>query len=320
MGDSHADPILLPEDNALALARAELAALGRRVLELEQDNAALQQKLRAQHALVDSERLLRQIIDNCPSYIFVKDCAGRYLLVNRALEPLYRVTHADIQGKDDFDFWPRPIAEVMRQNDREVIESKKPLEREEVTQETDGQHTYLSVKFPVFDSAGALVGVCGIATDITDRKRAEKERERTTVQQEQIAAQQLALRELSSPLIPLAEGVVVMPLIGLIDAGRAGQIMEALLEGVTRLKSHTAIIDITGVRVVDSHVAGALIKTAWAARLLGAQVVLTGVGATVAQTLVQLGTDLQGLVTLSTLQSGIAYALEKVNRSDPSRR
>jgi len=131
------------------------------------------------------------------------------------------------------------------------------------------------------------------------------------MQQEIIAAQQSALRELSTPLIPILEGVVAMPLIGAIDSARAQQIMETLLEGIGEKRASIAILDITGVRVVDTQVANALIRTAQAAQLLGARVILTGITPEVAQTLVQLGVNLSSVLAHSTLQSGIAYALAR---------
>jgi len=124
-----------------------------------------------------------------------------------------------------------------------------------------------------------------------------------------IAAQRDFIRELSTPLMPLADGVLAMPLIGTIDTSRAQQIMEALLEEVTVQRARVVILDITGVRVVDTQVAQALIQTTRAASLLGTQVVLTGIQPEIAQTLVQLGIDLGHIVTRSTLQDGIAYAL-----------
>jgi len=294
--------------DALTAAQAEITALRARVRELEDGNKT---QLQRPPSLLASEQLQRQIIDNCPSYIFVKDTELRYLLINRRLEPLYRTASQDVLGKTDYDFWPKPIAEAMRKNDLDVMAAGKPLEREEETEEPDGRHIYLSLKFPVFDREGVMIGVCGIATDITARKESAAERERAARQQQIIEAQQLALRELNTPLIPLAEGVVVMPLIGHIDSGRAKQLLEVLLEGVTRLRSKTAIVDITGVRVVDTHVASVLLQAARAVRLLGAQVVLTGIGAPVAQALIEQGADLSDIVTHGTLQSGIAHALRQ---------
>jgi anti-anti-sigma factor len=105
-----------------------------------------------------------------------------------------------------------------------------------------------------------------------------------------------------------------MPLIGTIDTGRAQQVMEALLEGVAHHQATLAILDITGVSVVDTQVAQALIGAAQAVRLLGAQVMLTGIQPQIAQTLVHLGVDLSGIETRGSLQSGIAEALRHTAR------
>jgi anti-anti-sigma factor len=129
-----------------------------------------------------------------------------------------------------------------------------------------------------------------------------------------IRSQEAVLRELTTPLIPIADEVVVMPLVGSMDSRRAQQVIETLLSGVAELRTRVAIIDITGVPVVDTQVASALVQAAQSVRLLGAEVVLTGIRPEVAQTLVGLGLDLQTLVTRGTLQSGIAFAL----RSRPS--
>jgi anti-anti-sigma regulatory factor len=126
--------------------------------------------------------------------------------------------------------------------------------------------------------------------------------------------QEAILRELSTPLIPLSDEVLVMPLIGALDDRRAGQIIATLLQGVAQAQAQTAIVDITGVPVVDTHVANVLIQAAQAVQLLGAQVVLTGIRPSVAQTLVGLGIDLGGIVTRSTLQDGIAYSLQTKGR------
>jgi PAS domain S-box-containing protein len=161
--------------------------------------------------------------------------------------------------------------------------------------------------FLMRDAAGAPRGFGAIARDMTDQLRHEQER--TTLQEQVIAAQQAALRELSTPLIPISNGVVAMPLIGSIDSTRTQQVIETLLSGVAESRATTAILDITGVPVVDTQVADGLLRAAQAVRLLGAQVILTGIRPEVAQTLVGLGLNLSGIVTHSTLQSGIAYAL-----------
>ena len=171
----------------------------------------------------------------------------------------------------------------------------------------EGELTTLTVKFPIYDENGTLTGLCGISTDITEQRRNDVER--AALQEKIIEAQRATLDELSTPLIPLAAGVLAMPVVGTIDSMRADQILETLLDGITKHRAHTAILDITGVRVVDAQVASGLVAAAKAARLLGARVLLTGIRPQVAQMLVEFDTDLTGVVTLSTLESGIAYAL-----------
>lgn len=134
------------------------------------------------------------------------------------------------------------------------------------------------------------------------------------VQQQLIETQQTMIRELSTPLLPLADHVLALPLVGTVDSTRAQQFMEGLLDGIARYQATVAIVDITGVKVVDMQVAQALVQAARAVQLLGAQVVLTGIQPHIAQTLVQLGSDLGGIVTRPTLQAGIAYALTQRGR------
>lgn len=157
------------------------------------------------------------------------------------------------------------------------------------------------------DTGGQPYAVAAIVRDMSDQIQAEEER--TAMQEQIIRAQQAALRELSTPLIPLAEGLVVMPLIGSMDSNRAQQVMETLLEGVAAQRATTAILDITGLQVVDTQVADALVRAARAVRLLGAQVIITGIRPEVAQTLVGMGADLSSIVTHGSLQSGIAFAM-----------
>lgn len=133
----------------------------------------------------------------------------------------------------------------------------------------------------------------------------------TRARDEVIATQTAALRERSTPLIPLTDTVLILPLVGSIDEARSQQIIETLLDGVARSRSTTVILDVTGVSVVDTHVADALLRAAQAVKLLGAQIVLTGIRPEMAQTLVGLGVDLRSIVTHSTVQSGIAYALHQ---------
>ena len=177
---------------------------------------------------------------------------------------------------------------------------------------------------PIKDGRGNVVGVVLVFRDITQRKVEEQERERLeaesreaetarlALQDEVIRMQRARLEELSTPLIPLSREIVVMPLVGTVDTERATLILDALSRGVTTSGAGFAVIDITGVPAVDTHVAGVLVRAAQTVRLLGAEVVLTGIRPGVAQTLVGLGVELGGLVTRKDLRSGVEYALSRL--------
>jgi anti-anti-sigma regulatory factor len=161
------------------------------------------------------------------------------------------------------------------------------------------------------ESAAALAGSNqALQSEIAERRLTEAalhERE------EMVRVQAATLAELSIILLPISDHAMVMPLIGALSAERAQRLTAALLAGVNARRARIVILDITGMPMVDSQAATALITAAQAVRLLGAEVVITGIRAEVAQNLVELGVDLSGIVTQNSLQSGIAYALAKTN-------
>ncbi|NJN66317.1 MAG: PAS domain S-box protein [Chloroflexaceae bacterium] len=168
--------------------------------------------------------------------------------------------------------------------------------------------TQLSI-FAIRDPEGQIIALGRIVRDLTDQMR--HDREMLALKEEVIATQRKAIHDLSAPLIPLSDRVVVMPLVGAVDSLRAQQIMETLLQGLEQQRASTAILDVTGVQVVDTTVANLLLQAAQAAMLLGTSVILTGVRPEIAQVLVHLGADLSHIVTCATLQAGIAHALRR---------
>ncbi|RLQ93171.1 RsbT co-antagonist protein RsbRA [Falsibacillus albus] len=129
-----------------------------------------------------------------------------------------------------------------------------------------------------------------------------------------VSLQKIALQELSAPLIPVVEKISVLPLVGTIDTERAKLIMENLLTGVVKHRAEVVLIDITGVPVVDTMVAHHIIQAAGAVRLVGAKCMLVGIRPEIAQTIVNLGINLNEIITTSTLRKGIEAALELTNR------
>lgn len=132
---------------------------------------------------------------------------------------------------------------------------------------------------------------------------------------ESIGRHQSALRELSTPVIRVHDGVLLLPLVGAIDSLRAQQIMESVLVRVSEDQARCIIIDIAGVPVVDTKVADYLLKTTAAVKLLGGEVILTGISAQVARTIVQLGVQISSMHTVSRLDEGIELALAMIGKS-----
>jgi rsbT co-antagonist protein RsbR len=123
-----------------------------------------------------------------------------------------------------------------------------------------------------------------------------------------IRQQQEAIRELSTPVLQVRERLLILPIIGVIDAQRARQLTEQLLQGIRKNRAKVAVIDITGVPTIDSTVANHLVQTVEASRLMGASVIITGLSSEIAQTLVTIGVDLSKMNAVGDLQGGIEEA------------
>ena len=136
--------------------------------------ASTREAKRYQEVSRRGEETLRAILDNSLAVVFLKDTAGRYILLNRRFEERFHRPARDALDKTDYDLFPQRIADMLGANDREVLEHGRAMETEELVPHEDGLHTYLSTKFPLFDAAGVAYAVGGIATDITERKRAER--------------------------------------------------------------------------------------------------------------------------------------------------
>ena len=146
-------------------------------------NEITQRKL-AESALRESEERLQAFLNNAPAVIYLKDTEGRFSLVNREFENLFHVSKEQIVGKSDYELFPVPMAEAFRASDQRALEAETPLQLEEVVPQDDGLHTYISIKFPLYNSSGVPYGIGGISTDITERKLIEEALQRANEQLE----------------------------------------------------------------------------------------------------------------------------------------
>ncbi len=137
--------------------------------------AEVYERKKAQEALKQSEQRLQAIFDNTTSVMYLKDIKGRYIMVNRRYEDIFNVSREEIVNKSIYDIFPNETAKAIEANDKEILKSNKLQEFENQIMHKDGLHTYITVKFPLYDTDNKTYALCGISTDITNRKLAEEE-------------------------------------------------------------------------------------------------------------------------------------------------
>lgn len=297
------------------------------MLETER-GALIQQRILARpeatkRSLDRDQDLLHALMESMPEQIYFKDTEGRFLRINQVQANALGVSHPDDAiGTRDNDYYVNEICEEARQDELRIIATGQPL-----IDKTEGQTLYndetktsserwvSTTKAPIFDRDGTVIGIVGITRNITVRKQAEDVLRQSIVQEQTIRAQAATLKELSTPVIPINDDVLIMPLIGELDSQRVEQMQSVLLDSLQAQHAAVVILDLTGVPQVDTQVASALIQAAQAVRLLGAEAVLTGIRPELAQTIIGLGIDLRAFATQSNLQQGIAYATSRTRRA-----
>jgi PAS domain S-box-containing protein len=168
---------------------------------------------------------------------------------------------------------------------------------------------HLGLALPLRDSAEKIVKWFGTNTDIEERKRVEEMQTRINHERE------LLLEEVSTPVVPVWRGVLILPIVGSLDTKRMQRATEAAMSEVMRTNAHACIIDITGARIVDSHAVSNLSNLVSALKLIGAEAIVTGVTAHAAHTLVGLGVDFTGMKTRRTLAEALADIIKTQSQS-----
>ncbi|RZJ13613.1 MAG: STAS domain-containing protein [Rubrivivax sp.] len=215
---------------------------------------------------------------------------------------------------DSEDFDDAPWAGV-----RGVLEALSRSRAAQGSTAADTSRFVLALKKPLFsgmqrhygNDAAALFDATWDLSTIVDKMAQFTVTTYQRTREDIIVRQQQELLELSTPVVKLWEGVLAVPMIGTLDSGRTQVVMETLLQRIVETGSELAIIDITGVPTVDTLVAQHLLKTVTAIRLMGADCIISGIRPQIAQTIVHLGIDLQGITTKATLADALSVALKR---------
>ncbi|MEO7594356.1 MAG: PAS domain-containing protein, partial [Byssovorax sp.] len=261
------------------------------------------------------------LLDALPAMVFFKDRDHRYLLVNQRYAQHHHLSMDAIIGKNDFEIFMPETARTFHDSDELVMATGEPQWNVELhVKLADGTEWWtMENDIPYRDTRGRVIGMVGVVTDVTARRQAEAALRRTEAELRETLARQENLLEtiaaLSTPVLPVHDRIIVLPLVGQIDTARSAQIMAVLLAGVQRHRAEFVILDLTGVPFVDTAVASHLLRATRAVGLLGAQCILVGLSPAIAQALVHLDVDLGTLVTLGDLQAGMRHALAHQKRA-----
>jgi rsbT co-antagonist protein RsbR len=214
-------------------------------------------------------------------------------------------------GKDALEFVHPSLRDEVRKRIRHI--------QDQHTRSRPNEASYIRLdgEAVMVESTGSSVIYQGkpsvqvVFRDISDRKRAEAIARENEIQSEFIRVQREMLLAISTPLLPLREHVVLMPLVGTMDDARGQRATETLLRGIGEHGAQIAILDVTGVPAIGAEMAEGLRQTIHAAQLLGAEVVVTGIQPAIARTMIELGLDMSGIITRGTLRAGITYAFRR---------
>ena len=267
-------------------------------------------RVKADDALRKERDRVKQYLDVAGVMLIVIDSDRRVRRINRKGCEILGCSEDEITDRDWFDNF---IPERFRDEATRVFESlvageAEPVEYHEtpVLTNSDEERIIAWHNTVLRDENGTITSVISSGEDVTERKILEQKL------QQAFDRLKASYEELSIPVIQAWDGVLVLPIIGVLDSERINRLMDAMLHRIVDTRSKIVIIDITGVHSIDSDVLNHLLRTVAAARLLGAECVITGISPAVAQASVRLDIEGSGLITRGSLQEGLRYGLRKL--------
>ena len=252
---------------------------------------------------ISTERsVLRALLDNLPMSAWVLDPDGNYLLSDGKGLEFIGAKPGQLVGLNAFEVFsaiPDALAVLRRGLDGEAA----------CYPATTADYEFDTWQVPVFDGKGKVTKLIGISLEVTELKRTSRELQSKL---DVIERQNQAIRDLSTPIIEVWDRILTLPIVGLVDSARTAEIMERLLTAVVHHRARYAILDLTGVEIVDTSTASHILALIRTIRLLGAEGLLTGIHPSIAQTIVNLGVDLSGLIVRSTLRDALQHCIQQM--------
>lgn len=291
----------------------------------EQERVAVEQATRLEKTVAELEeqkRLLEATFMSLADGVVVCDSQGIFTKFNAAAEEILGIGRFELPTeewsavyglfrKDGVTLCPPEELPLLRALRGKAVDGEELFIRN--TKRPDGVWIQVSAR-PLQAEDGSVRGAVAIFHDISERKRWEKELEEQLAREKQsndmLRRLSTTVAELSTPILEIWDDVLALPVIGVVDSRRSAEMMERLLEEITRTQCRFVILDVTGVDVVDTSTADRFIRLVHAVELIGARCMLTGIRSAVAQTLVSLGMDLGPLRTLRTLKHGLRECLK----------
>ncbi|MBU0910842.1 MAG: PAS domain-containing protein [Proteobacteria bacterium] len=269
--------------------------------------------------LSQDEGFLSEIINAITSGIFVTDPDHNILMINKAGAQMVGKRCGECFDRKCYEIFKTPLCNTPNCTCRLAMESQTIIQGQTVLLYNEQEIPLEYSARPLRNYKGEIIGCVENFIDITDRLEKDKiiweQKERLIKKREEdIRHLQDEIMELSTPVIEIWDGILSLPLIGTLDSHRAKIAMEKVLEAIERHRASFVIIDITGVPMVDSEVAGHILQTANATRLMGSEAILTGVGPHIAQVIAQGGVGLENLTVRGRMTDALHFAIGELAR------